>query len=160
MDWQEACSRPELQHLPYKIELDERGRIVMSPTKVYHSVLQARIAARLDIHGQGGVALTECAIRTRKGTKVADVAWASSRTYQQIKDETECSVAPEICVEIMSASNTDKEIEERRELFFEHGAQEFWLCDQDGHITYSSRDGPIPRSACCPVFADTDLRNA
>jgi len=160
MDWQEACNRPELQHLPYKIELDERGRIIMSPTKVYHSVLQARIAARLDVHGRNGVALTECAIRTRKGTKVADVAWASSLTYQQIKDETECSVAPEICVEIISASNTDKEIEERRELFFEQGAQEFWLCDQDGHLSYFSPDGQIARSACYPMFPETDLRNA
>lgn len=63
-------------------------------------------------------------------------------------------------MEIVSASNTDRELEERRELFFEQGAQEFWLCDQDGHLSYFSPDGQIARSACYPMFPETDLRNA
>ena len=152
MNWQEVCDRPELQNLPYKIELDARGRIVMSPSKVYHSALQGEIAALLRLHRNDGKILTECAIQTRKGTKVADVSWASRETYQKIKNETECSVAPEICVEILSLSNMEEEIDEKRALYFEKGAREFWLCDKDGKIVYSDHSGKISRSSLFPNF--------
>jgi len=39
MNWQEVCEHPSLKDLPFKIELDEFGRIVMSSVKIYHSVL-------------------------------------------------------------------------------------------------------------------------
>ncbi len=152
MNWQEVCDRPELQNLPYKIELDVQGRIVMSPSKVYHSALQGEIAALLRLHRNDGKILTECAIQTQKGTKVADVSWASRETYQKIKDETECSVAPEIWVEILSLSNTEEEIDEKRALYFEKGAREFWLCDQDGKIAYFDHSGKIMRSSLFPNF--------
>lgn len=152
MNWQEVCNRPELQNLPYKIELDAQGRIVMSPSKVYHSALQGEIAALLRLHRNDGKILTECAIQTRQGTKVADVSWASQETYQKIKNETECSVAPEICVEVLSLSNTDEEIDEKRALYFEKGAQEFWLCDQDGKIVYFDHSGKIACSVLFPNF--------
>ncbi len=110
----------------------------MSPSKVYHSALQGEIAALLRLHRNDGKILTECAIQTGKETKVADVSWASRETYQKIKDETECSVAPEICVEVLSLSNTDEEIDEKRALYFEKGAKELWLCDHSGKIARSS----------------------
>ena len=152
MNWQEACNRPELQNLPYKIELDARGRIVMSPSKVYHSALQGEIAALLRLHRNDGKILTECAVRTPQGTKVADVAWASRETYHQIKEEAECSVAPEVCVEILSLSNTEEEIEKKRALYFAAGAKEFWLCDQDGKIACFDRSGAGARSVLFPDF--------
>jgi len=37
MQWQEVCEHPSLQNLPFKIELNERGQVLMSPVKVYHS---------------------------------------------------------------------------------------------------------------------------
>lgn len=71
MEWKEVCEHPSLQNLPFKIELNERGQILMSPVKVYRSAFQGRIARLLP---ENGVALPECAIKTEKGTKVADVA--------------------------------------------------------------------------------------
>ena len=92
MNWQEVCEHPDLQNLPFKIELNEIGQILMSPAKVYHSVFQGEIAALLRMNRTDGKILTECAINTPKGTKVADVAWASPEAFKQIKDETECSI--------------------------------------------------------------------
>ncbi len=152
MNWQEVCDRSELQNLPYKIELDARGKIVMSPNKVYHSALQGEIAALLRAHKRSGKILTECAIHTRQGTKVADVAWVSDETYERIKDEAACPVAPEICMEILSSSNTEEEISEKRALYFEQGAQEFWLCDQNGRLAYFDPAGEVARSTLCPDF--------
>jgi Uma2 family endonuclease len=49
-------------------------------------------------------------------------------------------------------SNTDEEIDEKRALYFEKGAQEFWLCDQDGEVTYFDHSGKIARSSLFPNF--------
>ncbi len=46
MNWLEVCEHPALQNLPFKIELDETGKIIMVPTKVYHSIYQGEIAYR------------------------------------------------------------------------------------------------------------------
>ena len=36
MKWQEVCEDPNLQNSPYKIELNEHGKIILSPHKVLH----------------------------------------------------------------------------------------------------------------------------
>ena len=38
------------------------------------------------------------AVKTSKGTKVADLAWFSPERWEQVKDEFDASVAPEIDV--------------------------------------------------------------
>jgi Uma2 family endonuclease len=81
----------------------------------------------LFIMGRGqtdGKVLVECAIKTSRGTKVAGVALASNKRFMRIKSETDASVAPEVCVEVLSRSNTDKEMREKRKLYFERGAHE------------------------------------
>lgn len=118
MNWQEVIEHPSLQDLPFKIELNERGQIVMTPVKVRHSAFQGKIGQLLSIFLSGGMILPECAIATRKGTKVADVAWVSDELFQQIQFETEASIAPEICVEVTSASNTDAEMTEKKRTLF------------------------------------------
>ncbi len=152
MEWKEVCSDPHLQNLPFKIELNEHGRIIMSPVKVYHSVMQGEIAALLRQNRDDGKILTECAINTRKGTKVADVAWASKNTFNDIKHETECSISPEVCIEILSSSNTDDEIEEKKVLYFEKGANEVWICNKDGNVQFFSQQGLIENSSIFPRF--------
>ena len=152
MNWQELCERPDLQNLPFKIELDKQGKVIMSPVKVYHSALQGEIAALLRLHRKDGKILTECAIHTDNGTRVTDVSWASRETYRIIKDETECSVAPEICIEILSSSNTEEEIEEKKALYFAKGAKEFWLCQRDGRLEYFDGSGELIQSVYFPDF--------
>ena len=119
MNWQEVCEHPSLKDLPFKIELDELGKVIMSPVKIYHSILQGEIEFILRSLLKEGKTLPECAIKTSKGTKVADVAWVSSGLLAKIKGEIEASIAPEICVEIISTSNTKKEMAEKRQLYFE-----------------------------------------
>ncbi len=155
MKWQDVCGRPDLQYLPFKIELDEHGKIIMSPVKVYHSALQGEIAAILRLHRKDGRILTECAIQTRKGTKVTDVSWASGETYRTIKDEDECHVAPEVCIGVLSSSNTEEEIAEKKALYFEKGAKEVWLCDRTGRLECFNPGGKVANSDFFPNFPQT-----
>ena len=154
MKWQDVCEDPRLNDLPYKIELNEYGKIVMSPQKVYHSILQGKIENLLRRYQKIGEVFPECAIHTDKGTKVADVVWVSEARYQIIKKETECSVAPELCVEIFSDSNTQKEMNEKKALYFAQGAEEFWLCSENGDITFFDSSGQRSSSSLIPDFPD------
>jgi len=152
MQWQEVCTHPDLKNLPFKLELNEYGQIVMSPAKVYHSILQGEIAALLKNFRPEGRALTECAIYTHKGTKVADVAWASPEVFQHIKTEVECSVAPEICVEILSSTNTGIEMQDKISLYFSRGAKEVWLCSPEGKLTFHIPANIVEHSVLFPNF--------
>jgi len=154
MNWQEVCEHPSLKNLPFKIELDEVGRVIMSPVKIYHSILQGEIEFLLRSLLKEGKTLPECAIKTSKGTKVADVAWVSLDLLSKIKTETEASIAPEICVEITSASNTQKEMAEKRQLYFEAGAKEVWMCNENGKLSFFNAEQHLLHSVLAPAFPE------
>ena len=126
----------------------------MSPAKLYHSALQIRIAIILERLLDNGLALSECAIKTKKGTKVADVAWVSSAVWKKIKDSAEASIAPEICVEITSTSNTQKEMSEKSQLYFEAGAKEVWLCNEQGQLSFFNSEHALIHSELAPQFPE------
>jgi len=152
MNWQEVCEHPSLQNLPFKIELDGDGKILMTPVKVYHSAYQGEIEFRLRSLLDSGKTLPECAIATSKGTKVADVAWASDQVFEIIKTQVECSVSPEICIEVMSSHNTRREMQEKSDLYFERGAKEFWICTEQGELRFFNVHGEIDISFLVPDF--------
>lgn len=152
MEWREVVEHPSLQNLPFKIELNEYGEIIMNPVKIKHSIFQGRIGFLMQTMRADGVVMSECAIKTRKGTKVADVAWASPERISQIKNESDASIAPEVCVEVLSMSNTDREMKGKRRLYFERGALEFWICDEYGEIQFFSVKRKIKRSNLFPDF--------
>ncbi len=155
MNWQEVCTDKHLRNLPYKIELNEWGKIVMSPATNKHGSLQMRIGIHLNQILRNGELVTECSITTSKGTKVADVAWMSDEFIEQFGDDgayKEFPQAPEICVEIVSPSNTTAEMEEKKQLYFAQGAKEVWLCDHAGNMSFYTMNGKQKNSAIAPQF--------
>ena len=152
MDWQEVCEHQSLKDLPFKIELDKIGKIIMSSTKVYHSFYQAELSGLLREHLKKGTTLVECAIKTSQGTKVADVAWAFKKRFKIIRHEIQCSISPEICIEVLSTSNSKKEMQTKRALYFEAGAIEVWLCNQQGRLTFYNSNGKLKSSRLAPDF--------
>jgi len=152
MNWQELCEDKRLGNLPYKIELNRQGQIVMSPTRNKHGFYQGAISFLLKTLLPHGYVLTECAVDTPEGTIVADATWATPERFRIIEDEFSCSVAPEICVEIWSASNTPEEIKHKRNLYFAKGALEFWYCDEQGNMSFFNPSGQRAASSLCPDF--------
>ncbi len=141
MEWNQICEDKTLRDLPYKIEMNEWGNIVMSPASNRHGNIQTKIAFFLMTMMKNGTVLTECSVDTAKGVKVADVAWASSGFLEKHRGETPYCAAPEICVEIMSPSNTNAEMMFKRDLYFAKGALEYWLCDEDGNLRFYGGSG-------------------
>ena len=152
MKWEDVCADQQLQNLPFKIELNQWGQIVMSPVKIKHSFYQGRLQRLLESFLKTGEVMPECAINTADGVKVADVVWCSEERFTQIEDEVSASIAPEICIEVKSDGNTIAEIDVKKQLYFQVGAIEVWLCNQDGKITFYNPDGEITQSLLVPSF--------
>ena len=145
---------PCLQDLPYKIELNQWGQIVMSPASNRHSQCQGEIMHLLRLRKPDGYAMPECAIQTAENVKVADVAWVSFARYDAATapDELYTDTAPEICVEIVSPSNTTEEQMHKGSLYLQAGAEEFWLCNELGDVRFFDTAGALERSRLCPEF--------
>ncbi len=145
MQWQDVLADKSLHDLPYKIELNEKGLIEMSPASFTHSLLQGRLT-KLIGNQLAGEVFTELAIQTSKGIRVPDVAWGTEGYVKKhIKDIFALS-APEICVEIISPSNTPNEMEDKIELFLEAGAKEVWLITEEGQVSFYNSAGQQAKS--------------
>ncbi|MBS1212597.1 MAG: uncharacterized protein H6R26_1214, partial [Proteobacteria bacterium] len=64
MKWQEVCNDPVLRDLPYKIELNEWGKIVMSPASNFHGILQAALIRAMGKSRDDGTIIAECSVNT------------------------------------------------------------------------------------------------
>jgi Uma2 family endonuclease len=84
--------------------------------------------------------------------KAIDVAWLSAERSVQAEAAPCLTRAPEICVEILSLSNTTSEIQEKIALYLEAGAQEVWVCGLDGRMTFNKTEGQMGTSVRCPPF--------
>lgn len=152
MQWAEVIENPSLRDLPFKIETNRFGQIVMSPASNQHGIVQTRIAASLVNATCIGETISECSVETNEGVKVADVAWASESFLAIHGDQIAYTAAPELCVEIRSPSNSHLALAEKKALYFQHGAQEVWICDLSGNVTFFDVNGQIERSRLFPEF--------
>lgn len=155
MTWDEVCANRYLQDLPFRIETNRWGQIVMAPRHNDHSFARASIYDLLLKKTRSGVALQETVIDTEDGNKVADATWMSDAFYRATKGQSSFKQAPEICVEVRSPSNTTGELMEKKDLYFKAGAQEVWIREQSGHMLFFDANGPLTRSVLCPSFPDT-----
>ena len=155
MEWREICENPHLQNLPFKIEQNRFGQIVMSPAKTRHAILQGQLIKLLQSRIDAGIVFPECPIQTEDGVKVADVVWCSPERQRLIENETVCPVAPEICIEILSDSNTEAEMSEKRRLYLAAGAEEVWLLGMDRRLRYFDASGQCPDSRRLPGLPDS-----
>ena len=151
-----ALEDPSLQDLPYKVETNKQGQIVLSLHKLRRGRAQFCIGNLLEELAGAGEVLVEATIETNDGVKVADVAWMSEAHWESMpEDAAVAPVAPEICVEVLSQANTAAEMEGKRRLYFERGAEEVWLCDENGRIAFyvQGEAAPIKRSRRVPNFS-------
>lgn len=155
MEWREVIEHPSLKDPPFKIETNEWGKILMAPASDKRGLYQSEIDRTLGRLAKEGRISTECPVKTSKGTKVADVAWRSAAFLKKHGiEKVELPESPEVVVEIESPSNTATELEGKRLLYFEKGAKEFWLCDDDGNMRFFNPRGKLQRSELFGEFPE------
>jgi hypothetical protein len=74
MKWSEVMNNSVLSGLPFKVELNEYGQILLSSISNKRSVLKSEIGVWLCRMSENGCAINNCSIETKKGMRVADVA--------------------------------------------------------------------------------------
>lgn len=132
----------------------------MSPTPNYHGSYGFRIGELMRRHLPQGEIVIECAVETSDGTKEADVAWLSRKRWAEVAEDFSCKIAPEICVEVLSPSNTMKEMFYKKDLYLAAGALEYWLCDKQGSMRFFNASGEITKSKLAPKFPALVKRSA
>ena len=157
LTWQDVIEDKSLQDLPYKIELSAHGKVEMRPASNMHGGLQAAVTEIFVRHLSGGRAITGCSVQTRDGVRVPDVAWCSDAFLARHGFATPFVQAPEICVEVVSASNSAAEMTWKTALYFQSGADEVWLVDLDGTIRFFGPEGVRTMSRFAPVPTAIDL---
>lgn len=148
--WHEIVNDPALRDLPYKVETNAQGQLILSPHTNRHSIHQEAVQELLREYAPPGKTPPEFAIATPEGVKAPDVVWMSPERWtdmQKTGDPT--TLAPEICVEVMSASNTEAEMEAKRALYRSVGAEEVWVVDKEGRIHFFA-DEVLDASSIAP----------
>ena len=151
MQWSEVINNSLLQNLPFKIELNKFGNILMSPASNQHGRIQVQISINLNNKLPKGEVIAECSIQTYEGVKVVDVAWASDEFIETFSYKTPYPKAPEICVEIVSPSNSKAEIADKVNLYLAKGANEVWIVHDNGKIDTFTHTGEIKESSIAPT---------
>lgn len=152
MEWAEVIEHPLLQNLPFKIELTKFGKLLMSPASNQHGRIQGRLSGQLWNAMPDGEIITECSIQTSEGVKVADIAWASNAFIAEFGYSTPYPQAPELCIEIVSPSNSKAELAEKIQLYLDQGAQEVWIAHETGTTEVYSSAGRITASKLVPIM--------
>ena len=96
----------------------------MSPPPAFGHVSYAgKIIGWLNELLPDGRALPETPVLTADGIKVLDVTWISAAYAQELetKKPLVLELAPEICVEVLSPSNSKPEMNEKRALYLRPG---------------------------------------
>ncbi|MFO8100325.1 MAG: Uma2 family endonuclease [Salinibacter sp.] len=139
--WERLSRDPSLNDLPYKVETNRQAQLILTPISVSRSLRMSEIMQALDEHAPDGSAPPSYALATSEGVKVPDVVWYSPERGRRMRATGDPStLAPEICVEVMSDSNTEGEMQAKRGLYREVGAEEVWVVRHDGTIQFFGDD--------------------
>ncbi|MDZ4800271.1 MAG: Uma2 family endonuclease [Bryobacteraceae bacterium] len=74
--------------------------------------------------------------------RVADVGYISRERWAQTDPDGNLQGAPDITIEILSPSNTAREMREKCVLCLTHGSKQFWIVDEKNrrvHINYDDK---------------------
>ncbi|MBC8738549.1 Uma2 family endonuclease [Paraburkholderia sp. UCT31] len=122
-------------------ELNERGEIVVTPRPtLFHQAYGGYVASQLFAQ-LGDLVVSEASVLTLAGILVPDVVWMPLERWEGLSREDPLAFAPDVCVEILSKSNTTLDIARKTKAYLDGGAKEVILVGMDGQISYWGHDG-------------------
>ena len=149
-----ATTHPILPNdLYWKVETNAQNQLIMSPPpRLDHSDFESEIIALLLNLLPNGRVLPGPGVKTKNGTRIPDLVWVSVERRRQQRGQISFVQSPEICIEVLSPSNSRREIEEKKRLYLEAGALEVWTCGRDGAMKFFDAEGTVKSSKLCPEF--------
>jgi len=128
-----------------RYELRRGEPVIVAPPKLKHSTVQRRLRRLLEAAaGETGIVDSEFGFRPlpEHEFRIADVVFIVQTRWQKIDLDGYFEGAPELVAEILSPSNTKKEMLDKRKLCLENGSREFWVVDiEHRKVEISTPDG-------------------
>jgi Uma2 family endonuclease len=140
------CDDPAFARVPGKVEIDRWGRTLMSPPAApYHGRLQVKLVDKLAL--LGGERAVETPIATPFGLFVADLTWSSQKSGPGSERVNPLMRAPDLCIEVVSPTNSRKELNEKTKAYLAAGAEEVWIVyPRSKRCDVHTKEGLIERS--------------
>ena len=144
--WKALADNRLVAEIPCKVELSEKGAIEVSPPTIRHAFIQGFLTRELARQRPDGTTLPECTVETDIGMRVPDVVWVSRELMGRHRNEKQFRVAPELCVEVSSPTNTQIQMAEKTAAYLAAGAKEVWIVDENGVPEIHTSDGRVSAS--------------
>ena len=124
------------------------GQVVtLTRPKMKHAKLQSRLIRLLRPKAEHlGVVESEVAFRAlaEYDLRGADVAFVSRERWDATSDDDNLRGSPELVIEVLSPSDTKREMHEKATLYLATGAHEFWIVDaKQKNVTVVRREGSV-----------------
>ncbi len=130
--WRQLADNRLVAEIPCKVELSEKGAIEVSPPTIRHAFIQGFLTRELARQRPDGTTLPECTVETDMGMRVPDVVWVSRELMERHRNEKQFRVAPDLCVEVLSPTNTRIQMAEKTAAYLAAGAKEVWIVGENG----------------------------
>jgi Uma2 family endonuclease len=131
--WQQLADNRLVAEIPCKVELSEKGAIEVSPPTIRHAFIQGFLTRELARQRPDGTTLPECTVETDIGMRVPDLVWVSRELMERHRGEKQFRVAPDLCVEVLSPTNTRIQMV-------------VWIVDENGVPEIHTSDGRVSAS--------------
>ena len=130
---------------PFRHELRHGVAVCVAPAQDGRKRIQRKLRSLLEqTAGAAGLAETEVGFQAASEYEYwcADVAYMPRQRWDAIPDEGYLSGPPDLVAEVLSPSNTVREMEDRERVCLDHGCREFWIVDSARRqVSVSTPDG-------------------
>jgi Uma2 family endonuclease len=143
-------------------ELHHGEVVLIAPPKWGHEEVQERVRELLKRSiGDRGTVRVEMAFRPGPEFEVwrADVGVVGKERADRTGRDEYLQGAPDLVVEVLSATNTAQEINDKMAVCLEHGCSSFWVID-DNLKEVKVTDGDITRRYTAPAVIASDIIGA
>jgi len=118
-----------------KAEFINGEKIVQSPVKYRHNVVAKRLLVLLDVyvgaHGLGYVGYEKLLISLTRNDYEPDICFFNAETAASFQPDQMRFPAPDLAVEVLSASTAAKDRGVKFDDYAVHGVVEYWIIDPD-----------------------------
>lgn len=132
---------------PDYYELTQFGELIVSPRPMTGHQRVASAVARMITAQCGGEGVTGVSVLTDRGVRAPDVVWMPSECWVACKGQSPLEVVPDLCVEVLSPSNTREEIDMKIAAYLRGGAREVIVVGLKGEIEIFGPQGRRETSA-------------
>ena len=140
-------ARPLEEDSPVLYELSEFGEWIVTPRPTHeHQHVAFTVAVQLTTQ-LGPRAVTEVSVVTDRGIRAPDVVWMSAARWLEVKGQNPLPFAPNVCVEVLSPSNTREEIRMKVGAYLRGGAREAIVVGLKGEVEFFGPKGRLEASA-------------